>query len=803
MTVGVAAGCAEQPALHRHEAQALTSRPQVGAFLDGALPSSAAQPAPALLSTVGAFSDLTALTPSAAWIPFGLNSPGWSDGARKSRWVAVPSPERVGFSPTAPLTWPNGTVFMKHFALGTRRLETRFLVRDNAGGYYGLAYKWRADQSDADLLTARATETVAFTADDGSAQSQTWTFPGPADCTRCHRPAVGTVLGPNARQLNGNWTYASTGITDNQLRTWNALALFDPPLVDADIPGYPKLSALTDSTATLEDRVRSYVDTNCSDCHQPSAPGPLFDARYTTALANQNLANGALKRRDLAGSPLYQRDTSLTNPMPPVGRNVVDAAAMQVVSDWVNHPFDVSGVTTGSAATRVVVTYTSPVDPASPGEYAIPGLTVSSAAASGASVTLTTSAMTPGATYTLTVNRVREAAPPKNPIWPDTRATFTFVGNRAPVTVADAFTVAEDGSLAVAAPGVLGNDTDPDLDPLVAQPVSGPARGTLVLSPSGAFTYTPAPGFSGSDAFVYRVSDGVLAGANVTVALTVTAVNDAPVATAQTLGTPEDTALAITLSGTDVDSTALTFAVVAPPARGTLTGVPPNLVYTPHRNVHGADAFTFVARDGALESMGAVVTIAVGPVNDAPVVGTRWLTVSEDQPALIALTATDVDSTALSFAVLTPPAHGTLSGTPPNLVYTPAANYTGGDAFTYEANDGTLGSGAATVVIAVNRTNDLPVPHSQHLRAHVGKPLPVTLTASDADGDTLTFSIAAQPAHGTLSGTPPALVYTPDPKFKGDDAFTFRVSDGKARTGVARVTISVRLTEGAPETAKR
>ena len=105
---------------------------------------------PQHLSELGAFTDPVHLVPAPGIIPYNVNSPLWSDGALKQRWIAVPKNEKITFSPTDNFSFPAGTVFIKNFDLtvnetngATRRLETRFLVRNNVGGVYGVTYKWR------------------------------------------------------------------------------------------------------------------------------------------------------------------------------------------------------------------------------------------------------------------------------------------------------------------------------------------------------------------------------------------------------------------------------------------------------------------------------------------------------------------------------------------------------------------------------------------------------------------------------------------------------------------------------------
>ncbi len=176
---------------------------------------------PALLSEVGIFSDTPSMTPVSGLIPYVPNTPLWSDGALKTRYLAIPktgSPgtpgEQIAFAPTGNWSFPSGTVFVKTFQLQTNqsdpnslhRLETRLLVRDINGAVYGVTYKWRPDNSEADLLTTSSNETLSLTTP-GGAVTQTWYYPSPADCLTCHTPVANYVLGVSTRQLNGNCTY--------------------------------------------------------------------------------------------------------------------------------------------------------------------------------------------------------------------------------------------------------------------------------------------------------------------------------------------------------------------------------------------------------------------------------------------------------------------------------------------------------------------------------------------------------------------------------------------------------------------
>ncbi|HEX4263993.1 MAG TPA: chitobiase/beta-hexosaminidase C-terminal domain-containing protein [Verrucomicrobiae bacterium] len=341
----------------------LTTRSSVPAFFN--MPTTFTGTLPSLLSGTGTFSDTTNRTPVTGLIPYVPNTPLWSDGAVKSRYLAVPGnggiltpDQQIAFGSNGSWTFPSGTVFVKNFDLVVnetnagvplRRLETRLLVRDINGQVYGVTYKWRPDNSEADLLPGNLNEDILITNASG-VRTQTWYYPSPADCLQCHTPVANYVLGVNTRQLNGNLAYPATGVTDNQLRTLNRIGLFYPAINEASITNYSKLSALTNLTASFEERARSYLDANCAQCHQPGGVGITFDARYDTPLANQNITNypaafnlgydnaSIIKSKDVWRSMIYQRmnTTNNTYKMPSLARNLIDTNAVEVFTDWIN-----------------------------------------------------------------------------------------------------------------------------------------------------------------------------------------------------------------------------------------------------------------------------------------------------------------------------------------------------------------------------------------------------------------------------------------------------------------------------------
>ncbi|MDX2108910.1 MAG: PQQ-dependent sugar dehydrogenase [Verrucomicrobiota bacterium] len=309
---------------------------------------------PALLSQTGAFSSLVTLSPAAGIVPYQPNVNFWSDYALKSRWVSVPGlVSKINYSETGNWTFPTGTVWVKHFDLETergnpttaRRLETRFLVK-TASATYGLSYKWRADQTDADLVPEAGVDAVMSVTVNGAAISQTWRYPSRNECRACHTTVAGHALSFNTRQLNREHNYGTQ--TLNQLT-----ALGEAGYLDTTVPNpgaLPAYAAASDTDASLEWRVRSYLATNCISCHQPGGAAlGNWDARSTTPTDSANLINGLLQATgtdsanrfivpgDAAHSVLLKRlrGDAGTPRMPPLASNEIDTEALVLIAAWI------------------------------------------------------------------------------------------------------------------------------------------------------------------------------------------------------------------------------------------------------------------------------------------------------------------------------------------------------------------------------------------------------------------------------------------------------------------------------------
>ena len=308
---------------------------------------------PDLLSETGLFADTTALRPNAGLIEYDVNSPLWSDGAEKRRWIGLPGTTRIGFREESAWAFPTGTVLVKHFeiALGPssprRRLETRVLLL-GSDGWRGATYRWNEAGTDAVLLLDRATETLEVEDPDapGGVRLQRYDYPSRTDCFRCHTEAAGFVLGVNTRQINRAFEFPRA--QDNQLRTWNHIDLFDGPVPAAET--LPALDDPSDGTASIEVRARSYLDANCAFCHQPTGPAPgTMDLRVQTAEAAMGLIDvrpteGNLGLDDAwrvrAGVPaqsvLWERMRRLDDVrMPPLSSHVVDDEGVELIRQWI------------------------------------------------------------------------------------------------------------------------------------------------------------------------------------------------------------------------------------------------------------------------------------------------------------------------------------------------------------------------------------------------------------------------------------------------------------------------------------
>jgi hypothetical protein len=367
-------------------------------------------------------------------------------------------------------------------------------------------------------------------------------------------------------------------------------------------------------------------------------------------------------------------------------------------------------------------------------------------------------------------------------------------GNQAPIADPQQVSVPEDSVV-----DIVLVASDPDGDELTWAIVTQPRRGTLV-GEGNRYRYTPPANFSGLDNFDFRVNDGELDSNIANVVVNVAPANDEPVVGDSTVTTNENVAVQFTLTGTDPDGDELTFEVITLPENGTLEGQSPQYTYTPAEGFAGTDSLVYRASDGELNSQPGTLTILVDNVNEAPEAQDVEATTTENTAVTITLNASDPDGDDLQFVVTGGPQGGVVNGEGPDVVYVPNPQFSGLDTFTYLVTDGRLISAEATVTITVTAVDDPPRADDGFAQTDQDTEVELMLLAFDADSENLTYTIMNPPQNGSVSGTGPIVVYTPNLGFSGDDSFTWTASDGQNTSNVATYTIQV-IAEDAPPTA--
>ncbi|HIF9403862.1 TPA: Ig-like domain-containing protein, partial [Photobacterium damselae] len=343
--------------------------------------------------------------------------------------------------------------------------------------------------------------------------------------------------------------------------------------------------------------------------------------------------------------------------------------------------------------------------------------------------------------------------------------------------------------------------TDVDGDNLTFKPGSNPENGSVTINADGSWEYVPNPDFNGEDSFTVVVDDGNGGTDTITVTVNVTPVNDAPVGEDVSAETQEETAVTGQLTATDVDGDNLTFKSGSDPTNGQVTVNPDgSWEYVPNTDFNGEDSFTVVVDDGNGGTDTITVTVNVTPVNDAPV-GDDVSTETQEETAVTGqLTATDVDGDNLTFKPGSNPENGSVTVNPDgSWEYVPNTDFNGEDSFTVVVDDGNGGTDTITVTVNVTPVNDAPV--GEDVSAETQEETAVTgqLTATDADGDNLTFKPGTNPENGSITiNADGSWEYVPNPDFNGEDSFTVLVDDGNGGTDTITVTVNVTPVNDAP-----
>ncbi len=290
-------------------------------------------------------------------IPYEPSAKLWSDSAVKERYIAMPGLEQIGYRANTGWDFPEETILLKTFLLPLdrrdpentlKRIETRLMYKKNSL-WHGFTYEWDDQESDAQLLTTGKTRDFQVIDKDGQQVTQTWYYPTRAECMRCHSGASNRVLGLTTRQLNYDFTYPESGVTDNQLRTLDHISVFEQPLPDPP-DQLPRMPDYEDTSASIQDRARAYLDSNCSMCHQP---GGISRARMNLHWTASNEEMNAIGESPVNGelglpnpqiiapgdadrSVLLERMRRLDdNRMPPLARNQVDETGTEIIRQWI------------------------------------------------------------------------------------------------------------------------------------------------------------------------------------------------------------------------------------------------------------------------------------------------------------------------------------------------------------------------------------------------------------------------------------------------------------------------------------
>jgi uncharacterized repeat protein (TIGR03806 family) len=317
---------------------------------------------PAMLSATGCVDPGDPTKPAPGLIPYDVNSPLWSDGADKQRFMALPDGALIhvkdcarepGLCKTADqggttddeghFEFPVGTVLMKSFLFNKKLLETRLFIR-MTDAWHGYSYAWNDAQTDATIVDQYGVNKTITNA----GKQQSWYFPSRTDCAECHNDTVGNSLGLETIQLDKPFRYPS-GTTANQLDTLEHIGVLDGPLTRLTPLVDPRVADPTGKN--LVPRVRSYLHANCAICHRPEGMYSSIDLRDTVTFAAMNLCNVDPNKGDLGvmGSKRFapndptksvillrmEAPDKVSGRMPQLASSVLDPTGIGLVTSWI------------------------------------------------------------------------------------------------------------------------------------------------------------------------------------------------------------------------------------------------------------------------------------------------------------------------------------------------------------------------------------------------------------------------------------------------------------------------------------
>lgn len=384
------------------------------------------------------------------------------------------------------------------------------------------------------------------------------------------------------------------------------------------------------------------------------------------------------------------------------------------------------------------------------------------------------------------------------------------VTNNSPVAISETITVSEGGTVITLDGGgnsVLANDTDADGDSLTAIKVTDVSHGSLTLNSDGTFSYTNDGSEFTSDSFTYKANDGTANSNTVTVSITVTPVNDPPVANNDLATVTAGSTNTLNVLTNDIDpdpGDSLTIVGITAPAFGTVTNNATDITYIAPGST-GSVSFTYTIEDTSGVQSTATVTVTVSAANSPPTAIDDSLNVDEDTSnnTLDVLgndSDVDVGDTITIDSLDTTGTLGAVVNNGSNVSYTPPAGFVGNDSFSYTVIDIHGATDTAIVTVTVDNANDAPVATGESISVVGGTSTSILISGdssvldndTDIDGDTLTAVLVGDVSHGVLAlNSDGSFTYTNDGGSANTDGFTYQASDGTTSSNTVNVSITI------------
>ena len=409
--------------------------------------------------------------------------------------------------------------------------------------------------------------------------------------------------------------------------------------------------------------------------------------------------------------------------------------------------------------------------------------------------------------------------------------SFTYTINdgsvdSAPATVSITVTAVNDAPIANNDTGAVNegantiidlraNDSDAETasNALTVTNISAASNGSIVNNNDGTVTYSHNGSESLSDSFTYTINDGSVDSAPATVSITVTAVNDAPIANNDTGAVNEGASTIINLRANDSDAetatNALTVTNISAASNGSIVNNNDGTVTYSHNGSETlSDSFTYTINDGSVDSAPATVSITVTAVNDVPVANNDTGSVNEGASSIINLRANDSDaetaSNALTVTNISAASNGSIvNNNDGTVTYSHNGSETLSDSFTYTINDGSVDSAPATVSITVTAVNDAPIANNDTGAVNEGASTIINLRANDSDAETasnaLTVTNISAASNGSIvNNNDGTVTYSHNGSETLSDSFTYTINDGSVDSAPATVSITVTAVNDAP-----